>query len=358
MIHREPRNPIPAERPEYNYVEGVPDVPKVLDAAGLEREKYANTEFMQQRGLWDLLEVFSDGELRLVEQADLSNADKLLQSGSNRGEFYDKMTQLFADSKYKSGSEVDEVNKLARECGKIFAGYVLRGDLQPPMSTTTLPVVSPLDGRTMVQFDQYVWRSPYAAPPVIIEYGPGITGKKFLDAQLNAHDQDMPSFQYVGVSDGPFVNQFLNTYMGVSWSNRLSRQSVAKRAMLKRKIDSGEVFTGREDGMLQATKYMLATPQPGGSNEVSDLILLTGVHKADPKELESTIKLTPRLLRSYGRLMLASPMGRVENDSVPFQDQLRWAEQAGYVTEWQSTIRTGDARLGKATTSGVAVLHK
>lgn len=357
MIHREPTNPSTPERPPYQYVEGNADMRVVLDAAGLATETYGSPKFMQEKGLWDMMEVFSDGELRLVDPNDLSNPDRLLQSGSNRGEFYDGMTRLLADSKYQSGSVVDEVNKLGRFCGHLFAGYVERGDVVPPIATTTRPMVSPFDGSTIVQFDQYTWKGSPEAPSIIVEYGPGITGKKFLDAQLKALDQGIPPFQYVGVSDGPFINEFLNTYLGNNLRKRFG-QSPSERAQMQGILNSGRLLAGREDGMLQATQSLLATQQPGGTSEVSDLLLLTGVHKADPKELEATIKLSPGILKSHGKLMLAAPLGRPEAGSVSFEDQLRWAEQAGYVTEWQNTISTGDARLGKATTSGVAVLHK
>jgi hypothetical protein len=350
MIHREPTDPGRPNRPPYHYVEGNANVEALLDAADLDTTTYGTREFMQNEGLWDLMEIFSDGELRLVAHSDLANPTSLLQSGENRSEFYEKMTQLRTNTLREDGPLTDEMNMLARFCGTIFASYVERGELQVPTSVTTMPIVSPLDGKTIVRFGQYTWQSS-SDVPVIIEYGPGTAGKKFLDAQMKGLAQGLPPFQYMGVSDGPFVNQFLISYLGDSLERKFGRDA-------RQFATDGRLLIGREDGMLQATEGLLATPQPSGTHEMSELILLTGVHKADPRELEATIKLSPRILHPDGKLMLAAPLEQVEPDSTRFSDQLRWAEEAGYVTEWQNMIPTGNPALGKATVSGLAVLHK
>ena len=356
MIHREPTNPSTPERPPYRYVTGDADVRAVFNAAGLASEIYANQEFLESRGIWELTEIFSEGELRLVDLGNLSDPGQLRESGANRGEFYDRMTQLLADSKYQNGPAVDDLNKLARICGETLATRVEQGDFELPITRTTRPSVSPFDGSTIVQFDQYVWKSP-GEVPTVVEYGPGVIGKKFLDAQLKALDQGIAPFQYIGVSDGPFVNQFLNTYLRNNLSKRFE-QTPSERAIVQGILNSGRLFTGREDGMLQATQSLLATPQPDGMSEVSDLILLTGVQGADPRELEATIKLSSQILKSHGKLMLSAPLDQENSEYVAFQDQLRWAEEAGYVSEWQNIIPTGDSRLGTATISGLAVLRK
>lgn len=353
MAQREPkpRNPDNNQNhATYRLVYGSPDVVKIVERSGLDVNTYASKEFVMNEGLWDLMEIFSDGELRLASPDTLHDLEQLRNPEAYRSEFYEKITRLRANARNEDGELHDEFNKLARACGGMLAEFVENGQLGVPESATTIPDISAVDKKTRVKFGDYLWESPHEVP-IVLEYGPGVSGKKFLDQQLHGLARNIPPFQYIGISNGPFINQFLTSYL----QKRLVRnfgQAAGEYAT------NGRLFVGREDGMLQATQGLIKTPQPSGTHEMSDLILMTGVHKADRRELEKTIKLSSQILRPQGKLMLAAPLTSVEGGSVPFRDQLQWAQEAGFMAEWQKDVQTGSELLGTSTVSGLAVLHK
>lgn len=339
-------------RPPYHYVEGDANFAMLCETAGLDPATYGSKDFIVNRGLWGLMELFSDGELRILAGDDAANREIVQQTlGQERyGEFYEKMASLRTTALSEGGRVADEVNKLARFCGTILAGYVGKGEVQLPDAKVVRPGVSAVSGRAFVRFNEYAWRSQ-SEVAVILEYGPGITGKKFLDTQVSALQRNLPPFQYIGVSDGPFINQFLVTYLGDELEKSFGREA-------RPFATSGRLFVGREDGMQQATQELLATPQPSGTHEMCDLILMTGVHEANPAELEYAIRHSPQLLRHDGKLMLSAPIQQVRPSTTPYAKQLDWAQEAGYVAEWQQIVNTGDPALGTATLSGLTVLHK
>lgn len=328
----------------------------VCEAAGLDVATYSTRDYIASRGVWGLIELFSDGELRVLAGNDSAAADRASvrqRSGQARhGEFYTKMSDLRSAVQTESSPIADELNKLARFCGATLAEYVTRGEFRLPDAKLARPGISARTGRVSVQFDTYSWQSTRDTA-VILEYGPGVTGKKFLDIQLDTLrlQRRLPPFQYLGISDGPFINQFLVTYLG----NRLVEQFGPEARQLG---SNGRLFIGREDGMQQATHELLATSQPSGTHEMCDLILLTGVHRANPHELQDTIKRSPQLLHPEGKLMLSAPLDEVEEGVTPFAKQLGWAQESGYVPEWQQTVPTGNAALDTNTISGLAVLHR
>ena len=212
------------------------------------------------------------------------------------------------------------------------------------------PNLDPSTGRMTVDCLDYRWVSS-REHAIILEYGPGVAGAKWFDLMMNALAAGEVPLQYIGVSNGPFANQFLVDSFVTQLEERLG-------SGMGELATSGQLFIPREDGMVQATKGMLATPQATGTHEICDLILLTAVHKADPRQLEQTIALSPQLLRPDGRLLLSAPLTQVGPGMTTFGQELEWARQAGYTVEWQGQAETGDAKLGTATTSGFAALRK
>lgn len=336
----------------YKYVEGDADFAMICRAAGLDPAQYGTKDYIIDRGMWALMELFSDGELRILAGEDVANRqDTQHRSGADRyGEFYERMADLRSNALVEGDQIADEINKLARYCGTVLATYVEKEIVPLPDSKIASPGVSSISGRALVEFDEYTWQSNKDVA-VIMEYGPGINGKQFLDTQLKALLRSQPPFQYIGISDGPFINQFLVTYLG----NRLEGL-VGKEA--RQFATSGRLFVGREDGMYQATKELLATPQPSGTHELCDLMLFTGVQEANPFELENAIKESKRLLRTDGRLMISAPLRKVASKTTPFEEQAKWAEEADYKLEWYKSRNTGDRNLGTNTVSGLAVFRK
>jgi len=345
-------NPSASNRQPYRYVEGNADFSFICEAAGLDQKVYGNREYIANEGMWALTELFSDGELRILKGYDQILSDRARKSGGQDryGEFYEKMSALRDEASVEGGAKADEVNKLARFCGNALAEFVGNGTVSLPDSKLIRPGVSASDGSLFLRFNDYNWQAN-RQPAVVLEYGPGITGTKFIDAQLSALGRNLFPFQYVAVSDGPFINQFLMGYLG-SNADKLYGSEVRRLAT------SGTLFIGREDGMLQATEALLATPQPSGTHEMCDVILMTGVHEAQPEELEFAIKNSNHLLRQGGKLMLSAPLTQVRDTMTPFSAQLEWAKEAGYNVEWQQTSSTGDSMLGTNTQSGLAVLQK
>lgn len=339
-------------RPPYRYVDGEADFKFVCDAANLDSDSYAKREYLQSEGLFALIEMFTDGELRILTGEDqiLSNKARKCGGQERYGEFFEKIHALRTEAVAEGGVKADEVNRLARFCGNVLADFVEKGTVTLPSSDIVRPNVSPFDGSLSLTFNDYVWQAP-RRPAVVLEYGPGVAGTKFLDAQLAGLGRNQFSFQYVAVSDGPFVNQFLLNYLG----NNAGKQYGPEVRSL---ATSGTLFVGREDGMLQATAALLATPQPSGSHEICDLILMTAVHDAQPEELEFTMKHSVRLLRQGGKLLLSAPLTRPKATMTPFPELLDWAMDVGYIVEWQRTAQTGDVTLGTNTHSGFAVLLK
>ncbi len=348
----ESTDPLIPNRPPYNYVEGDANFALLCETAGLDPTAYGSKDFVLNRGLWALMELFSDGELRILAGDDALNRENMQQTlGQDRyGEFYERMSHLRSTALSVGGPVSNEVNKLARFCGTILAGYVGKGEVQLPDAKVARPGVSADNKRAFVRFNEYTWRSP-SDVAVILEYGPGVTGKEFLDTQLGALRQNLLPFQFIGISDGPFINQFLVTYLGDELEKSFGREA-------RSFATSGRLFVGREDGMQQATQELLATLQPSGTHEMCDLILMTGIHDADPEELRYAIKHSPELLRHTGKLMLSAPIQQVRPSTTPHAQLLEWAQKAGYIAEWQKFVNTGDSALGTATLSGLTVLHK
>lgn len=352
MTFQEPGEPTSSGRPPYNYVDGDVNIPAVLNAAGLDPTKYASQDFFVQHGMFALWELFSDGELRIFEAEQLTESEEIARTaGEERhGEFFDKLAVLRQEVLQKGGPLADEINKLARYCGRMLAEFVTEGYVQVPTNKLVQSYINPASGHVSLQFDEHRWQGNHPAG-VILEYGPGVGGKRFIDSQLISVALGKAPFQYFAISDGPFVNQFLMSYLG----NRLE---AAYGPGARDIAGGGRLLLGREDGMLQATDGLLATPQPSGSHEICDVILATGLHEAEAAELEFAIKNSPRLLRSDGEVFISAPTEKVRPTSTTFAEQVGWALDAGLEVTWQKELVTGDYRLGTETTSGLAVLKK
>ncbi|MDB5182197.1 MAG: hypothetical protein JWP13_960, partial [Candidatus Saccharibacteria bacterium] len=343
---------VPHNRPPYNYVDGDVDMASVLTAADLDPTIYGNRDFIANEGMSALWELFSDGELRILTYDQFAApGDMQKTSGKERfGEFYDKLAKLQRQTRQESGDVTDNMNRLARFCGRALAEAVSAGAVQTPDAKMVRVGTNSLDDHVFIKFDSYRWRSQHPVG-VIMEYGPGVGGKRIVDAQLAALDMGAAPFQYVAISDGPFVNQFLMSYLGNQLESSYGPGASAY-------ANSGRLIAGREDGMLQATTNILDASQPSGSHEMCDAILFTGLHDVDPTELEFAIRNSPQLLRGDGKVFLSAPIPKLRPDLTTFAEQLSWAMQAGLRIEWQKEVATGDPKMGTDTISGLAVLEK
>ena len=338
----------------YNYVDGPADYASIVQAAGLDPSVYATQEFVAERGMPALMELFADGEQRFGEVDPGIDPYAVLASTPEQrhGEFYEEIAQLRADAYAHGGPLEDEMHRLERFAGRYLAGLAARGETLSPQQGRNMiePGLDATSGEVVVDCAGYQWHAD-RQPVVILEYGPGMAGTKWFEPLLQGLATRGLPFRYIGVSNGPFVNQYLVDMLGRKLEERFGPGAGQYAA-------TGQLFIPREDGMERATTELLATPQPDGTYEICDLIVLSAVHTADPGELERTIALSPQLLRPSGRLMISAPLTEVMPGSATFAQELAWALQAGYTIEWQGQANTGDAQLGTATVSGFAVLHK
>jgi hypothetical protein len=334
---------LPNRRPPYRYVEGNVDFTSLIGRAGLDIDEYADQDYLATQGLQALYELFSDGEIRVVNLAESTGTDRTAPDGKARhGNFYAAFLKLTQEAQSDEQLQ-DEINRLARFCGNVLGVQVARDDIEIPGASRVKPSIN-----TSLKFclgigdQEFVIRSN---PGIILEYGPGLVGKRFIDAQAAMLKFGITPIQYIPVSDGPFVNQFLMTYSSETFQKNFGKEVASQ-------FSRTGLLAGREDGMLQASEELVqASQQP-----MCDVIILAGVHRAEAEELQETLKLVSKLLKKEGVLILSAPIPRVEQQATTFEEQLIFAREAGLKLSWRGEEPSGDIRLGTQTTSGLAFL--
>lgn len=343
-------------RPPYNYVDGDANLTEVVTNAGLDPTTYATKEFFMNVGLPAMYELLSDGEIQMYSGASLMLNPSTVRSSAyeRHGEFYEKMESLKNRSLHEPGKATDDFNRLARYCGKILALQMVENDPSPiqiPDIKVARPSLNPLNERFSIRFDNYHWEAKDRIAK-ILEYGPGFTGRVFIDYQLIARQYGFNNLQYITISNGPFINQYLMDYM------RLKADQSFGTGFGQLMFDRG-IYGGREDGMLQGSENLIEQTSEASKGEgYFDALLATGVHNADPHELMHGLINGHSLVRPGGKLFVVAPLNRVENHSTTYDEHLDIAKSAGFKLGWNSTSETGSKLLGKNTISGLAVLEK
>ena len=349
--------PFDHTRPPYNYVDGDVNLKNIVTAAGLDPNKYASQDFFLKTGLSALYELLSDGEIQvynsesLIENPGISN-----ESATERhGEFYQKLKAMKLRSLKESAESTDDFNRLARFCGKMLAWQTTSVDPSPisiPDRKVARPSLSPGNGNFSIQFDKYYYWEANNRIAKVLEYGPGFTGRVFLDYQITTTRFGINNLQYITISNGPFINQFLMDYRDHRAKQHLDGPSIA------RFLNSG-AYGGREDGMLQGSENLIQqTSEVSGGAGYFDAVLATGLHNAEAHELMHGLINSYYLVHPGGKLFIVAPLSRVEEHSTTYDEHLDIAKSAGFKLGWNSTRETGSKLLGKNTISGLAVLEK
>lgn len=65
----------------------------------------------------------------------------------------------------------------------------------------------------LLSFDHTITPLP-RTPKVVIDYGPGVVGRSFIDSQIRDLSEGIPPFVYIAAGKGPFVNEFLQQSLG------------------------------------------------------------------------------------------------------------------------------------------------
>ena len=304
---------------------------------------------MKRAGMVALMELFSDGELRVLTPEQAGYGEALRQPAEERfGEFYRRMAGLRTRLVAAEGPLVDEMNKLARFSGRLLARFERDGIVQLPEGRLIQPGLDAAEGTVTLAAAGHTWKAPRQGI-VVVEYGPGLVGRKMLETQVEALQQGRVPFQYIAVSDGPFVNEYLTQWYGTEVERRIGAGAA--------QLLAGKLFIGREDGMLQATESLAESSQrPDGG--MGDVLLFSGVHEANPLELKYALQASPRLLAPEGRVLLGAPLAKVSAATTAYGEQLAWVTEVGLVPEWEGSMTTGNAALDRQTVSGVAVLRK
>lgn len=320
----------------------------ICQEAGLDPKIYATSDFVARRGILELYELFSDGEL-IVPQLDTPVAAVGNVGPEIRhGEFYTKIASLWQRTQVQPGSDIDkEFNKLARFCGTSFALLVANGH-------------TPLGIRSEVQitFDQK--REPFIGyagyqikigpEPHILDIGPGIEGRQFIDLQASLLKQRR-IMQYLAISKGPFINQFL-----IDYGREIYNKDPELQGLFSELIRRG-LFIGREDGARDTLEELISTPQPSGRYDFIDIAICNGVTTANRDEIIRALGLLPNTVRQGGYLLLGADAKRRREDGWCFDDGLEVVSDK-FTAVHQVTKSSGSALLGRSTISTFAVLKK
>ena len=234
---------------------------------------------------------------------------------------------------------------MARFCGTVYAHTVVEGR-------------NPLGLRSEVQVDinrfqpaiSYAGESLKINPGMIImDIGPGSAGRQFIDLQASLMRRQQ-FVQYLTLSKGPFVNQFLMDY---------GREVFKKDPRLPNfdQIVKDGLFIGREDGMLSALEAILSTPQSSGGHNNTDLVICNGLGSANRDEFVEGLKLVPQIVKPGGHLLLGASVEGIQDEGPSFGDGWK-AVSDKFATVHQITKRSGSALLGKTTRSSFAILQR
>ena len=325
---------------------GAADFPFILREAGLDIHKYGQRDFLMQGGLGALYELFSDREL-IAHDPNRPIKDNQLTPEIRHGEFYARLAELRERVRSNLGSKLDiELNKLARFAGIVYAEEAERGLLpmgggsEVKVESVQIPPVIDYAGRSF----------PINNGSIILDIGPGIAGRLFVELQAKMLLQGQ-MFQYLAISDGPFVNEFLLEH---------GRKIFIKNPRLNGLFDlytKRGFFVGREDGFSRAMDELLSTPQPSGRHDFVNIAICNGLGNADKRELEEGLGRIHEVLMQGGYLLLGSPVEREQEGNLSFAEQLALVSN-NFEVESQLTRESGLAVVGRNTTSTFAVLRK
>lgn len=139
----------------------------------------------------------------------------------------------------------------------------------------------------------------------VVEYGPGLAGKRHIDEQFAMIQRGGEPFAYTAISRRSFTSAFLEAVASVR-----SYRSAVSEPPLK----------CMDEGIVAATRQL--------PDATADVVICANLHKADPHELRGGMREASRLLRPGGALVVRSVLTAGEAE-VDAQQMIAWAHAGG-----------------------------
>lgn len=330
-----------SKRPKYIPHRGDANVVSIVWRAGLDPSSYATKEFLMQRnGLGALYSLFSGGEMTMNPRDRNAELDK----------FIDAIAQYRKEVRENLGDQEEvEFHKFERMCGSILAYEVFERKIVLPDSSVAKPQMNKA-GTPCIQYAERLipirsTSTHESAIPLVIDVGPGLAGRKFVDLLVQSFEHS--PFFYVPISNGPFINEFLSTYLKLKYPHFLS--------ILRQRPS---FFLGREDGVPAAFQELLSVPPSQEENGYSDIIICNGLASANGQELAAALQLTPQIAKPGSFLLLGSPIRKVHEGGLSFHEQCTILNKGGFHTIQEITHQSGNKNTGTSTISTYAILQK
>jgi hypothetical protein len=256
------------------------------------------------------LAVFSDGETAALHREPLTDP---------------ALRELFGEINYSEGSFQPALKKMMQEChpgwrkglgvfqakvaSSCAASIVETGAFNWQAASANL-----VDDTLLFDANQHSYRlPPLSRPRVLIDYGPGLSGRFVMKENLNALAKGRP-FVYVPITRGPFITAVLICYV----STLMTQESMSLY------MNSG-FFVPHEEGIRAATNHFIKTA-PGQA----DVIFCSGLQDVDKEELRAGIENVYPLLRDGGVFLLRSQKNREPANSSTIDDMLEIAFASGF----------------------------
>lgn len=288
------------------------DIPRfdptpLFDAANLP-DQFRTRQGLQYGVMPAVAATFIDGEF-IMQHEPSSDPDFNKHFGTGdyaKGEFGQRM-RILAESDDPLIRQ--QAHTLIRASADQFAVNVARGDfLIPPYKTVDVSATS-----SLLKFDGQIVQ--LAQPPqVVVDYGPGLQGAHHINQQLTDLANHVQPFEYHPVTKGPFINHFLKTY------RHLHLQDAPQIVH-----DAMGQYTGYEGGITATTDQMVTI-----ATNVADVVLASGIHTAGHQEIGTGIKNAFTLLKPDGALVIRAPKELETPTSVPAEDMIQMALNAGF----------------------------
>jgi hypothetical protein len=283
------------------------------------------------------LDIFSDDEVASLHREPVT--DPILRN-------------LFGETKYSQGSFQPALRKMMQEChpgwqkglGTFQANIAIscavnvvkNGAFNWQAASANL-----VDDTLLFDANQHSYPlPPLSRPRILIDYGPGLSGRFVMKEHLNALAKGRP-FVYAPIARGSFIPTFLVSYV----STLMTKESMSIY------MNNG-FFAPKHEGIRAVTNYFIQAA-PGQA----DVIFCSSLQMVDKQELRAGIENAYPLLRDGGVLLLRSQKTREPAESSTIDDMLDIAFASGFSSQsarYFHSISGG----GKATPTLSAILIK
>lgn len=144
-----------------------------------------------------------------------------------------------------------------------------------------------------LEFADYLTIPLDRTPERVVDYTPSVQSIYHIERQLADLLEAQPTYSYIAIGKGPFINEFLRGY----WSAKLNDNQY----LMSHKVS--KYFVGYDGGIAAVTQQLASQP------EFADLVLATDIYKANYSysEMREGIINAYRMLHPQGTLVLSVP---------------------------------------------------